>query len=369
MLLTPADAQLFFKLHRSLMLYVNERLQVLPNKLASPEEFSHQSLEARLKVRNALLEEVDLIESFVDQNPAQLATDELDIVLSWRHLENGQFYIYRELKKYTVFLSTEKEPIAYGVTALTQPFEELVGPYLPVMTDTVLLPFKDKIVYDGLLLGPGVSLSFGPGIRRMLNESYQEAKNRYGIVTSLPVGKQPPAQKSSKPKQGRKSDDVHGVHRSIVGMTDEFCREHLNDEYAMLCRKLAEKLARKRPSPLLSGKPNAWACGIVRTIGMLNFLGDKSQKPYMKISDISQAFGISEATASARTATIKKLLDLSPLDPEWSLPSRADENPLTWMLSVNGFVMDLRHAPREAQEAAFEQGLIPYIPADRDEKK
>ena len=27
----------------------------------------------------------------------------------------------------------------------------------------------------------------------------------------------------------------------------------------------------------------------------------------------------------------------------------------------------IRHAPREAQEVAFEQGLIPYIPADRGE--
>ena len=41
----------------------------------------------------------------------------------------------------------------------------------------------------------------------------------------------------------------------IIGLIDQFCREHLNDEYAVLCRKLAEKLARKRPSPLLHGKP------------------------------------------------------------------------------------------------------------------
>jgi hypothetical protein len=29
-------------------------------------------------------------------------------------------------------------------------------------------------------------------------------------------------------------------------------------------------------------------------------------------------------------------------------------------------MMDIRDAPREAQEIAFEKGLIPYIPADRD---
>ena len=166
----------------------------------------------------------------------------------------------------------------------------------------------------------------------------------------------------------RSSAVAQDVLPVIVGMIDEFCRDHLNEEYSLICRKLAEELARKRPSPLLSGKPNAWACGIVRTIGMHNFLGDKTQTPYMKISDISREFGVGESTACARTATIRKLFDMSPLDFEWSLPSRAEDNPLLWMFSVNGFLMDIRNAPREAQEVAFEQGLIPYIPADRDEE-
>ena len=56
----------------------------------------------------------------------------------------------------------------------------------------------------------------------------------------------------------------------IAGLVDAFCKEHLNDEYAVLCRRLIEKLARKRPSPLVSGKPNTWACGIVRTLGWVN---------------------------------------------------------------------------------------------------
>ena len=39
---------------------------------------------------------------------------------------------------------------------------------------------------------------------------------------------------------------------------------------------------------------------------------------------------------------------------------------LPWTLKlVNGFIMDVRDAPREVQEAAFEKGLIPYIPAEK----
>ena len=174
MLLERQDAELFFRLHRALMFFVNQRLKVIPDKLATPEEFAALSPQDRLKVRDALNARLDLIESFVDENPAHLPADELDIVRSWRHLVAGKFYIFRELKKYTVFLSTTDPTIAYGVLALSQPFEELVGPYLPVLTQTVLLPFKDKIVYDGLMTG--YSISFGPGIRRSLNESFKEAK-------------------------------------------------------------------------------------------------------------------------------------------------------------------------------------------------
>lgn len=63
------------------------------------------------------------------------------------------------------------------------------------------------------------------------------------------------------------AEEVQPAFENIAGLVDAFCREHLNEEYADLCRRLTEKLARKRPSPLVSGKPNTWACGIVRTIG------------------------------------------------------------------------------------------------------
>jgi hypothetical protein len=151
MVLTPQDAELFFKLHRALMFFVNQRLRVLPDDVASPEEFSSLSPEVRLKVRNAFLKYTDLIESFAEENPAHLTSDELDIVRSWRHPVHGKFYVLRQLNKHMVLLSADKQPVAYGVLALSQPFEELVGPSLPVPTETVLLPFKGLIVYDGLM--------------------------------------------------------------------------------------------------------------------------------------------------------------------------------------------------------------------------
>ena len=141
------------------------------------------------------------------------------------------------------------------------------------------------------------------------------------------------------------------AYDAIVALTDAFCREHLDGEYEAMCRKLAGALARKRPSPLPSGKPETWACGIVRTIGWVNFLDDSSRRPHLKLTAIDKAFGVAESTGQ--------------FDRRWTLPGRMEESPTFWMIEFNGFVLDARLLKREFQEEAFQKGLIPYIPADR----
>ena len=155
------------------------------------------------------------------------------------------------------------------------------------------------------------------------------------------------------------------AYDAVVGLTDAFCREHLDEEYAALCRKLAGTLARKRPSPLPSGKPETWACGIVRTIGWVNFLDDGSRKPHLKLTAIDKAFGVAESTGQGKSKAIRTMLKIHQFDHRWTLPSHMDDNPLIWMLEVNGLITDIRSCPREAQVVALEKGLFPYIPADR----
>jgi hypothetical protein len=162
--------------------------------------------------------------------------------------------------------------------------------------------------------------------------------------------------------------EVAPVLDLIVTMTDQFCREKLNEEYAVLCRGLAEKLARKRPSPLLGGKPETWACGIIRTIGWVNFLDNSSNKPHMKLTAIDKAFGVAESTGQGKSKAIRTMLRIRQFDHHWTLPSRMDDSLMIWMKEVDGFITDIRRYTREIQEIAFEKGLIPYIPADQNRK-
>ena len=57
------------------------------------------------------------------------------------------------------------------------------------------------------------------------------------------------------------------------------------------------------------------------------------------------------------------MLGMGPMSPEWSLPSQLIDNPMVWMLQVDGIVVDIRKASIELQELAFEQGYIPFIPS------
>jgi Domain of unknown function (DUF6398) len=366
MQLSIEDMAQFFRIHRALMFYVNRKLKIIDTNVSTPDKYSGLPLEARFKVHEALTAHIELIDAFADENPFGFDEAGLEIVRSWKDLVTGTFYAFRQLRDYMVFLSSTEPVVAYGVVALFDPFETVIGPYLPRMIETTLLPFKGLIVYDGLVTS--YNITFGAGIKRRLNASYKEAKARHGIVASLPMSdkplprKAPKAKPAPKPPSREEKDEVLHV---ILGLIDQFCKEHLNEEYAILCRKLAEKLARKRPSPLLHGSLNAWASGIVRAVGGANFLHDKSQTPYMRSTDIDHYLGTSPSSGAAKLAAIRKMLKIHQFDPNWTLPSRMDDNPLVWMLEVNGLMVDVRHAPREVQEIAFNKGLIPYIPADR----
>jgi len=155
------------------------------------------------------------------------------------------------------------------------------------------------------------------------------------------------------------------VYEAIAALTDKVCREHLNEEFAQLSRQMAATLSRKRPSPLVSGKPESWACGILYALGQVNFLFDRSQTPLMSAQELADLFGVSQQTAGDKAKQIRDLLRINRLGWTWMLPSRQDDSPLAWMISVNGYIVDARYVSREIQELAFAKGLIPYIPREK----
>jgi Domain of unknown function (DUF6398) len=64
----------------------------------------------------------------------------------------------------------------------------------------------------------------------------------------------------------------------IIDVTDTACREHLDEEYGLIARRLVARLARKRPSPIVRGDVRIWAAGAIYAVGQVNFLFDAPRR-------------------------------------------------------------------------------------------
>jgi len=378
--LSLTEIQLFYKLWYALVWNVNEKHKIV-SAFKKPVYGERTNEEPFIAVRAKLWENPQWIDDFLRENEfGELTEIEHGILKSWRNnFIKAQFIVMKHLKLYSVFMSFDEPAKLYGVCGISNSIKATAPYEVPYMVDAVLLPFKDKIIYDSFI--GAYPVSFGTGIRNSMKDMYEEIKEKVGIIetmgmTPVPVKpaekKMPPAAKKPVPP----IVDTGGVnipktmsakYMEIAEIIEKFCDEKLNDEYKNICLKALAKLCRKRPSPVESGRANTWACGIVYAIGSSNFIFDRSQPINMTAGDIAKWFGISKNTAGGKAAEIKNLLNLSYFNTEFSLKSLIDKNPMIWYLKVNGYLVDIRTMPRGAQEEAFRKGLIPYIPAD--EKK
>jgi len=226
MRLSEENVRLFYKLHPALLFYANQEMKKSKD-VSTLEEFMDLPLEEKVKIRNALYDNIDLIDSFIEENPFKFSTEETEIVRNWKNLIKGRFYLIRYLKKYAIFLDESDPSHAYGVVAISNEFEEILGSYLPILLETVLLPFKGQIIYDGFMAP--YRITFGGGIRRGLNDAYREAKSRYGIITSLPFSRK-------------------GVEQSDADKLKFYLRSKRNRE--MYCEEI-EELINKNSSLLM----------------------------------------------------------------------------------------------------------------------
>ncbi len=183
--LEQADIDLFYKLFVKLLLFVNKRTSTLAKDDFSHDEFMALPIEKKFKVHAALYDQKEFIDQFFQSEQAtSLNKDELAIISGWKHFEKGQFFIYKHLKKHSIFINDSEPEKAYAVSGIFDSLD-MMFPNPPVLVQTVLLPFKQRIIYDGLIRG--CSIYFGSGFRRTLKDSYEKAKHNFGLITQLPI--------------------------------------------------------------------------------------------------------------------------------------------------------------------------------------
>jgi hypothetical protein len=104
---------------------------------------------------------------------------------------------------------------------------------------------------------------------------------------------------------------------------------------------------------------------VVYALGTVNFLFDKSQAPHMRADELCQRFGVSQSSGANKAKVIRDLFGMGQMDPNWCLPSQLGQNPMAWLIEVNGLIVDARSMPPAIQAEAYRKGLIPDMPAQR----
>src|SRR5271165_4306753 len=144
-------------------------------------------------------------------------------------------------------------------------------------------------------------------------------------------------------KSDRIPESMHSKFASITSKTDPFFQRYLNDEYRQLVRQRLQHCAAK-------DHPHCYEEAKI-----------SGQRDLFMLSALQILFLTSRkhliATLPIFTRSLALLLALDRVS-----PSKFDINPLIWMLTVNGMMVDVRHLPIEVQEVAYQKGLIPYVP-------
>ncbi len=202
MQLTPAEVELFYSTWTPLLEFVNARKKIVPG--LSFKGTLATDPEGAAKVRDALWADASILDDFLRENPAKLSAEALALASSWRHRLAGTFVLYKPLKSHMVVLQDVRPVVVFGVHALRTPFEAMV-PWLPCMVNGVLLPFGDRIIFDGLL--STYSVQFGPGIRSQFAAAYRAAKGR--VITRLgpprAAADEAPAARAPRPPKAAKT--------------------------------------------------------------------------------------------------------------------------------------------------------------------
>ena len=179
--LSEQEFELFSSAFVSVLQYVNQKFEMFP-QITSTELFRGLNPEQRFSIHSKLYDNIKIIDTFLVDNPDQLTPEQLNIASQFKRFVRGDFFVERFLTKYTIFID-EKNKV-YGVLGLTEPLNEMIDKsYLHLNIYTTLLPFKDKIIYDGIFKSRNIL--FGGGIKVELKEIYMAAKHCNRIIETL----------------------------------------------------------------------------------------------------------------------------------------------------------------------------------------
>lgn len=182
MVLTDKEAKQFYDLWIPLLDFVNHKYKLIKELygMTSPKGLPLQSVTL---ISSKLWEDKDIIDEFVLSDFKKMDEEETEIVSSWKKAIHGKFIVDRHLRKGSVLISIDNNEV-YVVKGIYSSWREILeGFSMPQIVVATLIPFRDAIIHDGIVVPYGVCL--GRNMSEQSKQIYRTAKTNGNLHYSL----------------------------------------------------------------------------------------------------------------------------------------------------------------------------------------
>lgn len=160
-LLSHDDAKIVFRVFDAIDTFVLKESGIDQRVAAAKKPVDPDVLRGEL--RDYWYNNPAIVDQFIQSTEgANLTEEEKQLLLSWKNPLRGKFLCVKYYADYAVLIPMDNKEDGinyYAVLGLTEDFDVLIPYKLPSVISTALLPYKDVIIWDGLIGQYG--LSFG----------------------------------------------------------------------------------------------------------------------------------------------------------------------------------------------------------------
>lgn len=180
MTLDIQEYQEYLNTHLDLLYFVGQRQKIISAD-TDFNTFIDLDFQIKFKCREKLYENMELLDEFIKTRFDSLTVDQIIILAGFKKKIKSDFIILQCLTRHVIFIDTVDNKI-YAVKALADRFDDFFSNF-PVLCHTTIIPFKDKIIYDGFIQSKG--LYYGTNMTLEMNEEYKQAKKDKTIITTM----------------------------------------------------------------------------------------------------------------------------------------------------------------------------------------
>ena len=185
MRLSNRDAKEFYEIWFKLLQAINEKHNISPSltKFVLGEV---NMLEAS-KIRDYIWTHPESIEEVVDNyEKFGFNERELSVLEAWSNKHAySEFVLVEHRSNHTIFMNSKDDNRLYAVHGIFNSLKKIYPARLvPIKMKTALIPFKNKIIYDGIFEEMYFDEDEIP--HEMLPQTYREAKKKWGTSFTLP---------------------------------------------------------------------------------------------------------------------------------------------------------------------------------------